>query len=162
MHISKNMAYTSDILTEFAAILPDLYKHTCREMLFSEGKTMRVMQYGITVSKQYGTAQLRGWEYSVQLSGDYWSAIERDSDAVLKILSGFTTWRVSRVDLACDVCVLLEDWREYYKAAFEAGEYSINGMLDARTVYYGSRQSQFYTRVYNKTANDPKHYNVHK
>jgi len=157
-HISKNMAYTSDILTEFAVILPDLYKLTCREMLSSEGKTMRVMQYGITVSKQYGTARLNGWEYSVQLSGDYWSAIDRDCDAVLQILSGFTTWRVSRLDLKRDVCVPLEDWREYYKAAFEAGVYTINGMLDARTVYYGSRHSQFYTRVYNKTANDPKHF----
>jgi len=152
------MASTSDILTEFAAILPDLYKRTCREMLSSEGKTMRVAQYGITVSKQYGTARLRGWDYSVQLSGAYWDAIGRDGDAVLKILTGFSIWRVSRLDLAGDVLVPLVDWRDYYRAAFDAGEYTINGMLDARTVYYGSRQSQFYTRVYNKTANDPKHY----
>ncbi len=157
-HTSKEMAYTSDMITEFASILPDLYKRTCRDMLSSEGKTMRVTQYGITVSKQYGTAQLHGWEYSVQLSGDYWHAIERDRGAILKILSGFTAWRVSRLDLASDVCIAMEDWREYYKAAFEAGKYTINGMLDARTVYYGSRHSQFYTRVYNKTANDPKHY----
>lgn len=119
---------------------------------------MRVSQYGITVSKQYGTAYLRGWEYSVQLSGDYWHAIERNKNAVLKILSGFSVWRVSRLDLAWDVCVPLEDWRQYYKAAFDAGDYTINGMMDARTVYYGSRVSQFYTRVYNKTAEDMKHY----
>lgn len=157
-HIIKGMPHTSDILAEFAEILPGLYKLTCREMLCSEGSTMRVAQYGITVTKQYGTAQLYGWEYSVQLSGDYWNAIERDRDAVLKILSGFTVWRVSRLDLAHDVCVPLEDWQEYYKSAFEAGKYTINGMLDARTVYYGSRHSQFYTRVYNKTASDPKYY----
>lgn len=157
-HISGNIRSTSDVLAVFAAILPDLYKQTCREMLSCDGKTMRVSQYGITVSKQYGTAYLRGWEYSVQLSGDYWHTIERNRNAVLEILSGFTLWRVSRLDLAHDRCVPLEDWRKYYKAAFEAGDYAINGVSDARTVYYGSRKSQFYTRLYNKTANDPKHY----
>ncbi len=157
-HISKNLASTSDLLTEFASILPDLYKNTCKEMLCSDGKTMRVSQYGITVSRQYGTAQAHGWEYTVQLAGDYWHAIERDRGAVLKILSGFSAWRVSRLDLASDACVSIDDWRKYYKAAFNANDYNIIGMSDARTVYYGSRKSQFFTRIYNKTAEDGKHY----
>jgi len=156
--ISNNMASTSDILAEFSAILPDLYKQTCREMLCGDGKTMRVSQYGISASRQYGTAQLRGWEYSVQLSGDYWHAIERDREAVLNILTGFETWRVSRLDLACDALVPLDDWRAFFKAAFEAGDYVINGMGDARTVYYGSRRSQFLTRIYCKTCEDGQHY----
>ncbi len=154
---SESVTTTGEVLNTFAAILPELYKATCREMRCGDGLTMRVSQYGISVSQQYGTALAHGWLYSVQLSGDYWQAIERNRGAVEGVLSGFTVWRVSRLDLACDVCVPLEEWREYCKVAFTAG-YSLNGMLDARTVYYGSRKSQFYTRIYNKTAEDGKHY----
>ena len=154
----RQVLSTSDVLQEFAVILPDLYKRTCKEMMSSGESTMRVSQYGISACMQYGTARRHGWVYSVQLSGEYWHAIERNHAAVRGILERFADWRLSRLDLAYDVCVPLEDWQKYYKAAFEAGEYTINGNYDARTVYYGSRKSQFFTRIYNKTAADPKHY----
>lgn len=65
---------------------------------------------------------------------------------------------LSRLDLACDVCVPIADWQSYYKGAFDANEYTLYGKADSRTVYYGSRKSQIYTRVYNKSASDPEHY----
>jgi hypothetical protein len=157
-HQSNQILSAMDVLYEFAELLPELYRKTCKDMITGGIKTMRISQYGIAVSEQYGTAKERGWELSVQLSGEYWEAIGRDLEAVLKILSGFKDWRVSRLDLACDVCVPLEDWRKYYKGAFEAGKYVIYGKEDSRTVEYGSRKSQFFTRVYNKTAEDGEHY----
>lgn len=149
---------TYDVLLDFAYVLPNLYKNTCKQAICGSGVTKRVSQYGITVSKQYGTASQLGWNYSIQLSGAYWNAINYDYNVVKNILNNFTTYRVSRLDLATDVCVKLEQWQRYYKTAFKSGKYTINGKEDARTVYYGSRKSQFYTRVYNKTAEDPNNY----
>lgn len=158
-HYKKNIeASTEDILHIFAGALPDTYKNTCRDLICSEGKSMRVSQCGICVSLQYGSALLYGWVYSVQISGDYWQAIEYKRESVLDILERFTGWRVSRLDLARNACVPLKDWCDYYKAVFEIGDYTINGASDARTIYYGSRKSQFYTRIYNKTAEDGKHF----
>lgn len=74
------------------------------------------------------------------------------------MLQQFQSWQISRMDLARDVCVSIVDWQNYYKGAFNANEYSIYGKEDSRTVYYGSRKSQIYTRVYNKSANDPEYY----
>jgi hypothetical protein len=87
-----------------------------------------------------------------------WQAIEHNHDAVLGVLSQFPMWRVSRLDLERTTLVPLDEWRAFCKAAFEIGSPAINGKEDARTVYYGSRKSQFYTRIYNKTALDTKHY----
>lgn len=155
---SKFYLTTYDVLCEFGLILPKLYKETSKEPICSKGTTQRVTQYGITVSKQYGTASQRGWKYSVQLSGAFWKAIDYNYNAVKKILDEFTDYRISRLDLAKDVCVPITQWQKYYKTAFKTGLYTLNGKEDARTVYYGSRKSQFYTRVYNKTADDPYNY----
>ncbi len=146
---------TYDVLCEFAKILPDLYKQTCKDPICSKGTTNRITQYGITVFKQYGTASQRGWKYNVQLSGAYWKAIDYNFNLVKNILEEHTAYRVSRLDLAKDVCIPLSQWQKYYKSAFKTGLYTLNGKNDARTVYYGSRKSQFYTRVYNKSADDP-------
>jgi len=156
-YISSDIGSTKSVLNEFSRILPDLYKRTCKDILCVEGSSMRVSQYGICVALQYGSALARGWKYSVQLSGDYWHAIERDRNALLPILEKFTVWRVSRLDLERTVTVPLEDLRGFYRSAFEAG-HRISGEMDSRTIYYGSRKSQFFTRVYNKTAQDSKHY----
>lgn len=147
-----------DILCEFGLILPKLYKETCKEAICSKGTTQRVTQYGITVSKQYGTASQRGWKYNVQLSGAFWKAIDYDYKLVKNILDTFVEYRISRLDLADDVCVPIKQWQNYYKKAFKTGLYTLNGKENARTVYYGSRKSQFYTRVYNKTAEDTYNY----
>ncbi len=155
---SKFYLTTYDVLCEFAKILPDLYKQTYKDPICSRGTTNRITQYGITVFKQYGTASQRGWKYNVQLSGAYWKAIDYNFNLVKNILEGHTAYRVSRLDLAKDVCVPLSQWQKYYKSAFKTGLYILNGKNDARTVYYGSRQSQFYTRVYNKSADDPLNY----
>lgn len=153
---------TYDVLCEFAKILPDLYKQTCKDPICSRGTTNRITQYGITVFKQYGTASQRGWKYNVQLSGAYWKAIDYNFNLVKNILEEHTAYRVSRLDLAKDVCVPLSQWQKYYKSAFKTGLYTLNGKNDARTIYYGSRQSQFFTRVYNKTADDPLNYPAHE
>ena len=113
---------------------------------------------GISVSKQYGTAKSMGWKYSVQLSGEYWHALDYKFNDVEKILNNHTEYRISRLDLKKDVCVPLKQWRRYYSFAFKRKDCTLNGKEDARTVYYGSRQSQFYSRVYNKTADDPLNY----
>lgn len=113
---------------------------------------------GITVGKQYGTAKSMGWKYSVQLSGAYWHALEYKFNAVENILNNHTAYRISRLDLKKDVCVPLKQWRRYYSFAFKRKDYTLNGKEDARTVYLGSRQSQFFHRVYNKTADDPLNY----
>lgn len=157
---SKFYLTTYDVLCEFAKILPTLYKQTCKDVICSKGTTSRVTQYGITVFKQYGTASQRGWKYNVQLSGAYWRAIDYNFNLVKNILEEHTAYRISRLDLAKDVCVPLIQWQKYYKSAFKTGLYTINGKNDARTVYYGSRQSQFFTRVYNKTADDPLNYSA--
>lgn len=151
---------TYDVLCEFAQILPDLYKQTCKDPICSKGTTDRITQYGITVQKQYGTASQRGWKYNVQLSGAFWRAIDYDFKDVQNILNNHSDYRISRLDLATDVCVPLNQWQKYYKSAFKTGLYTLNGKEDSRTVYYGSRKSQFYTRVYNKTAYDPLHYSA--
>ena len=155
---SKFYLTTYDVLCEFGSILPDLYKQTCKDAICSNGTTQRVTQYGITVSKQYGTASQRGWKYNIQLSGAFWKAIDYDYNSVKNILDTFTAYRISRLDLAKDVCVPIKQWQKYYKSAFKRKECTLNGKEDARTVYYGSRKSQFYTRVYNKTADDPLNY----
>lgn len=149
---------TYDVLCKFAKILPDLYKQTCKDPICSRRTTERITQYGITVFKQYGTASQRSWKYNVQLSGAYWKAIDYNFNLVKIILEEHTAYRISRLDLAKDVCVPLSHWQKYYKSAFKTGLYTLNGKNDARTVYYGSRQSQFYTRVYNKSADDPLNY----
>lgn len=155
---SKFYLTTYDVLCEFAQILPDLYKQTCKDPICSRGTTDRITQYGITVQKQYGTASQRGWKYNVQLSGAFWRAIDYDYNSVESILNSHSDYRISRLDLATDVCVPLNQWQKYYKSAFKRKECTLNGKEDARTVYYGSRKSQFYTRVYNKTADDPLNY----
>lgn len=155
---SKFYLTTYDVLCEFGSILPDLYKQTCKDAICSNGTTQRVTQYGITVSKQYGTASQRGWKYNIQLSGAFWKAIDYDYNSVKNILDTFTAYRISRLDLAKDVCVPIKQWQKYYKSAFKRKECTLNGKEDARTVYYGSRKSQFYTRVYNKTAEDSLNY----
>lgn len=155
---SKFYLTTYDVLCEFGSILPDLYKQTCKDAICSNGTTQRVTQYGITVSKQYGTASQRGWKYNVQLSSAFWKAIDYDYNSVKNILDTFTAYRISRLDLAKDVCVPIKQWQKYYKSAFKRKECTLNGKEDARTVYYGSRKSQFYTRVYNKTAENPLNY----
>lgn len=157
---NKSIFYltTYDVLCEFAKILPDLYKQTCKDPICSKGRTDRITQYGITVQKQYGTASQRGWKYNVQLSGAFWRAIDYNFKDVQNILNNHSDYRISRLDLATDVCVPLNQWQKYYKTAFKTGLYTLNGKEDARTVYYGSRKSQFYTRVYNKTADDPLNY----
>lgn len=152
-----NTAPTNTILSTFAAILPQSYRETCKGMICSNGRSQRVNQYGINVSLQYGKATKK-WMYSVQLSGVYFEAIKCNREAIIKILDDFMSWRVARLDLQETVLVPIEDWREYYKAAFSAGDYALNGVQDSRTVYYGSRKSQFYTRIYNKTAADPAHF----
>lgn len=73
---SKFYLTTYDVLCEFAQILPDLYKQTCKDPICSSGTTDRITQYGITVQKQYGTASQRGWKYNVQLLGAFWMAID--------------------------------------------------------------------------------------
>ncbi len=113
---------------------------------------------GITVGKQYGTAKSMGWRYTVQLAGEYWHALDYKFNDVEKILNNHTEYRISRLDLKKDVCVPLKQWRRYYSFAFKRKDCTLNGKEDARTVYYGSRQSQFYSRVYNKTADDPLNY----
>lgn len=77
---------------------------------------------------------------------------------IQNILNTFTDYRISRLDLAEDVCVPLKQWQKYYKSAFKRKDCTLNGKEDARTVYYGSRKSQFFTRVYNKTAENPTNY----
>lgn len=148
---------TSEVVKLFAAILPKTYRNTCRDMMKADGITQRAMQCGITATLQYGTAISRGWVYSVQLSGNYWHAVEYSREAVLNILSGFEDWRVSRLDLEKTVLVPLDDFQEFCISAFEKGCF-VTGADNARTVSYGSRNAQFYTRIYNKTANDPKHF----
>lgn len=157
---NKNKFYltTYDVLCEFGRLLPDLYKNTCKDPICNSGTTQRITQYGITVSKQYGTASQRGWKYNIQLSGAFWKAINYNYNSVKEILDEFTDYRVSRLDLAKDVCVPITQWQKYYKSAFKRKDCTLNGKDNARTVYYGSRKSQFYTRVYNKTANDPLNY----
>lgn len=157
---NKSIFYltTYDVLCEFAKILPDLYKQTCKDPICSRGTTDRITQYGITVQKQYGTASQRGWKYNVQLSGAFWRAIDYDFKDVQNILNNHSDYRISRLDLATDVCVPLKQWQKYYKSAFRRKDCTLNGKEEARTVYYGSRKSQFYTRVYNKTADDPLNY----
>jgi DNA relaxase NicK len=149
---------TEQIHRVFAEILPKQYKATCRDMVCSGGRSQRVNQYGICVMLQYGSAISQGWMFCVQLSGQYWEAINREHNAVLLLLNQFKSWQMSRLDLACDVCVPTVDWQGFYKGAFNANEYAMQGKADARTIYYGSRKSQIYTRVYNKSANDPEHY----
>ena len=156
-HISRTVLTTFEVLLIFARILPTHYRNTCKDAIFSNGVTERVTQYGISVSKQYGTGSDIGWLYSIQLSGDYLHAIERDVNMIKQILSQFENYRLSRLDLARDVCILIEEWQNYYHFAFISGK-NVVGTNDARTVYYGARTSQFYTRVYNKTAQDKKHY----
>lgn len=158
VHINEWFDSTEQILGVFAEVLPKQYKLTSRDMVCSGGKSQRVSQFGICVMLQYGSAISQGWAYCVQLSGQYWEAINRNHKAVLDVLQLFKSWQISRLDLACDVCVPIVDWQHYYKGAFEANEYALNGKADSRTVYYGSRKSQIYTRVYNKSANDPEHY----
>lgn len=158
VHINEWFDSTEQILGEFAEILPTQYKVTCRDMICNGGRSQRVNQFGICAMLQYGSAVSQGWLYCVQLSGQYWEAINRDHNAVLKLLNQFKSWQISRLDLACDICVPVAEWQHYYKGAFEANEYALNGKADSRTVYYGSRKSQIYTRVYNKSANDPEHY----
>jgi hypothetical protein len=156
-HSSHGKIPTGDVLKLFASILPKTYKNTCRDMLNAGGRTKRVVQYGICVALQYGTAISRGWLYSVQLSAEYWHTVEHNRKAVLNILGGFEDWRVSRLDLEKTVLVLLDDFQEFCISAFEKGCF-MTGANNARTVTFGSRKAQFYTRIYNKTANDPKHY----
>jgi len=156
-HIALSHMSTLDVIDDFASILPKLFLDTSKEAVCSEGKSKRISQYGITSSEQYGTGKERGWLFSVQLSGNYWQAIERDKESVLQILSHYITWQLSRLDLACDVCVPLDEWQDFVQKAFNTGLH-IAGAGDAITVYYGSRISQFYTRVYNKTAEDTRHY----
>ncbi len=133
---SKFYLTTYDVLCEFAQILPDLYKQTCKDPICSRGTTDRITQYGITVQKQYGTASQRGWKYNVQLSGAFWKAIDYDYNPVKNILDTFTAYRISRLDLATDVCVPIKQWQKYYKTAFKTGLYTLNGKQEARTIYY--------------------------
>ncbi len=133
---SKFYLSTYDVLCEFGKLLPDLYKQTCKDPICSKGTTDRITQYGITVQKQYGTASQRGWKYNVQLSGTFWKAIDYDYNPVKNILDTFTAYRISRLDLADDVCVPIKQWRNYYKKAFKTGLYTLNGKEDSRTVYY--------------------------
>jgi DNA relaxase NicK len=153
---------TTDVLEMFSQPLPASFKETSRDAILSEGSSARVQQYGICASSQYGSGLQHGWYFSVQLSGDYWEAIGRSRETVLRVLNNFSQWRISRLDLAADVIVPLEDWQAYLKGAFDAGEYSLSGKQDARTVYYGSRKSQFFTRVYCKSAQDPVNYSAEK
>jgi hypothetical protein len=150
-------ATTTDILSLFASILTDTYKNTCRDMVGTLGKSERVSQYGITVSKQYGTATKKDWVYSVSLSGEYWQAIYYTQGRVLDFLQLFQAWQISRLDLFCNVQVPLSRWRKYTKSAFNSG-HSVTGKGDAMTVYYNSRLSQFFVRVYNKSAESPKYH----
>ncbi|MCL2088162.1 MAG: replication initiation factor domain-containing protein [Oscillospiraceae bacterium] len=156
-HKTKGVISTFDVLNIFASILPETFRKTCRDVLSSAGTTNRVVQCGISVSLQYGTALQRGWVYSVQLSGDYWHAIERNKDAVIHLLGEFEGWRISRLDIESTAVVPIEDWRGFCKSAFEKGLF-VTGKEDERTVYIGSRKSQFYTRIYNKSAENPKYF----
>lgn len=56
----------------------------------------------------------------------------------------------------------MKQWRRYYSFAFKRKDCTLNGKEDARTVYYGSRQSQFYSRVYNKTFENSLTYSAPK
>ena len=147
---------TTQVLDMFAKVLPKTYKDTCKDAICSRGRTERITQYGITVAKQYGDGS-RYFAYTVQLSGQYWEAIRRDKQRVMDILQRFQSWRLSRLDLCLDVSVPLEEWNEYNRAAFNSGSFIV-GKNDAITVSQGSRRSQFYTRIYNKSASDSKHY----
>jgi len=159
-HNSKLDLMTLDVLGIFAQPLPTQYKNTCREVMIANGPSNKTSQYGITVFKQYGSGLDNGWKYVVHLSGDYFHAIERDVTKIIHILSQFESYRIARLDLARDVCILLEEWQNYYINAFNSGK-NVVGIDDARTVYYGKRTSQFFTRVYNKTAQDPIYYPAH-
>jgi len=117
-HISGIALTTFEVLMLFARILPTHYRNTCKDAIFSNGVTERVTQYGISVSKQYGTGSDKGWLYSIQLSGDYFHAIERDVNKVKQILSEFQNYRLSRLDLARDCQILIETWQDYYFTAF--------------------------------------------
>lgn len=150
---------TMFVLDEFASILPMAYKNTCRDMVISNGGLMRASQYGISVTLQYGSALSRGWVYSVALSGKYLHAIKRDKQVIKKIFELFEGWRISRLDLCHDVLVPLEDWQKYSKVAFENGCFIV-GSDNALTISCNSRRSQFYTRIYNKSAEDAKHYHA--
>jgi len=151
---------TTAILSVFTEKLPKIYKQTCRDIICSDGRIRRVSQYGVVVSLQYGKAKKAGYMYSVNLGGTYLEAIERDREAIIKILNDFMFYRIARLDIAHDVCVPLSDWREFYNNAFKSGNYLIHSAVDSCTVYYGSRKSQFFTRVYNKSATDPINYPV--
>jgi len=146
-HTVKGAISTYDVLEVFTSILPETFKNTCRDIVTSDGHTKRVMQCGVTVSLQYGTALQRGWVYSVQLSGDYWHTIERSRESVIRLISEFEGWRISRLDIESTTIVPLKDWRDFCKSAFDNGLF-VTGKEDERTVYIGSRKSQFYTRVY--------------
>ena len=154
----KPKATTADVHELFASVLPEVFKKTSRDMVSREGSSQYVSQYGISVRLQYGTGIERGWIYSIQLSGVYWELISHDINIVLEIISKFSNWQISRLDLQMTALVQLADYMMFCKSAFERGCF-VTGAEDSRTIYYGNRKSsQFYTRIYNKTAVDPKHY----
>jgi hypothetical protein len=150
-------ALPREVLQLFVNILPGTYKDTCADARCYGGQTMRASQCGITVSRQYGSALRCGWLYSIQLSGAFWSAIQYDREAVKDVLGKFADWRISRLDLQRTVLVPVEEYRDFCKQEFEMGNFII-GAGDALTTTFGSRLSQFYARVYNKSAQDAKHF----
>jgi hypothetical protein len=151
-------ATTADVLELFASALPETFKSTSRDMLRKEGSSQFVSQYGcISVRLQYGTGIERGWIYSIQLGGVYWEAIKHDIDIVVSLLSNFSEWSISRLDLQKTVLVPISDYLAFCKSAFERGCF-VTGAEDSRTIYFGNRKSsQFFTRIYNRTALDPKY-----
>jgi len=152
-------ATTADVLELFASVLPDTFKNTSRDIISKEGSSQFVAQYGcICVRLQYGTGVERGWIYSVQLSSIYFEIIKHDIAIILNILSNFSDWQISRLDLQKTVLVPLSEYKLFCKTAFERGCY-VTGAEDSRTIYYGNRKSsQFFMRIYNKTAQDPMQY----
>jgi len=157
-HKTYKQNSTMFVLDEFAKILPTTYRNTCRDMIISEGSSMRASQYGISVTLQYGSAIKRGWVYSVALSGKYLHAVERDKNAIKMIFELFEDWRISRLDLCYDSLVPLEDWQRYSKTSFENGCFIIGSDNSITVSPTSSRRSQFFCRIYNKSAEDAKHY----
>jgi hypothetical protein len=151
-------ATTADVLELFASVLPETFKNTSRDIVSKEGSSRFVSQYGISVRLQYGTGIERGWIYSVQLSGVFWELISHEINTVLEIICNFMDWQISRLDLQVTALVPLAEYMMFCKSAFERGCF-VTGAEESRTIYYGNRKSsQFYTRIYNKTAVEPKHY----
>lgn len=83
-------------------------------------------------------------------------------ELTLPVLRKFAPCHFSRLDFAFDVIQKREDWRKYIKRVFaesldsdrQAKCFKLQGSGEAMTVYIGSRRSERFFRIYNKTLED--------